>query len=147
MFTCKTRPPASSADRSSVLMYNGHQPLVRFCLNRFIIGMVPSVLTISRLQSFAVLAPLGKRFKSSVIAPKKSSLLKWSASQTCRLSLAGTYKVEKKPYISSLVQIQQYIYSKSLAMYELIFFTLLVVSSHENIDSFFDITTFSSAAK
>ncbi len=33
---------------------------------------------------------LGNLLRSSVIAPRKSSLLKWSASHTWRVSLAGT---------------------------------------------------------
>ena len=98
----------------SCLIYKGHHPLVLFCLKRLTIGTLPSVFNISRVHCLTVLAPRGNRFKSRVMAPKKSSLEKWSASQTWRVSLAGT---------------------------------LEVVSSQENIDSFLEMTTFSSAAK
>ena len=98
----------------SVLMYIGHQPLVLFCLNKLIMGTVPSVFNMSNVHCFTVFAPLGNRFKSKVMAPKKSSLEKWSASHTCKVNRAGTFEV---------------------------------VSSQENIDSFLEITTFSSAAK
>ena len=74
----------------SVLMYIGHHPLVRFCLNKLIIGTDPSVLSMSKVHCFTVLAPLGNRFKSKVMAPRKSSFEKWSASQTCKVNLAGT---------------------------------------------------------
>ena len=58
----------------SFLAEKGHQPLVLFCLKRFKVGTEPSVLSISREHSLAVLAPRGNLFKSRVIAPRKSSL-------------------------------------------------------------------------
>ncbi len=43
------------------------------CLNRLMTGTEPSVLSISRVHSLAVLAPRGNRFRSSVMEPRKSS--------------------------------------------------------------------------
>ena len=43
------------------------------CLNRLIMGTEPSVLSMSSVHCFAVLAPRGNRFRSSVIDPRKSS--------------------------------------------------------------------------
>ena len=40
--------------------------------------------SMSKVHCFCVLAPLGNLFRSRVMAPKKSSLEKWSASQTLR---------------------------------------------------------------
>ena len=68
----------------SFLAEKGHQPLVRFCLNRLMVGTEPSVLNMSREQRPALRAPRGNLVRSSVIAPRKSSLEKESASQTCK---------------------------------------------------------------
>ena len=69
-----------------------HKTFVRFCLKRFIVGTVPSVLvtstflthnyweekktdlSMSRLHSLEVRAPRGNFVKSIVIEPRKSSL-------------------------------------------------------------------------
>ena len=72
---------------TSVLINKGHQPFVLFCLNKLIIGTLPSVFSMSKVHCLTVLAPLGNRFKSKVIAPRKSSLEKWSASHTWSVSL------------------------------------------------------------
>lgn len=128
----------SSNSSSSFLATNGHQPLILFCLKMETMGISASFVTISMVHCLAVFAPLGKRFRSSSIAPmktcylrkadwcgginnkqlptvpKKSSAEKWSASQTCRLRRAGI---------------------------------LYSVSSQANMDSFFEMTIFSSAMR
>ena len=57
----------------SSLAYIGHQPLVLFCLNRFMVGTEPSVFSMPRLHCFAVFAPRGNLFRSRVMDPRKSS--------------------------------------------------------------------------
>ena len=66
----------------SFLAEKGHQPLVLFCLNRLMVGTEPSVLSMSREQRPALLAPRGNLVRSRVIAPRKSSLENESASHT-----------------------------------------------------------------
>merc|ERR1711881_702043 len=82
--------PWSISSSFSSFAYIGHQPLVRFCLKRFIVGTEPSVLSMSRLHCFAVFAPRGNLHRSRVIEPRKSSLENESASHTCMSSLGGT---------------------------------------------------------
>ena len=57
----------------SSLAYIGHQPLVLFCLNRFMVGTEPSVFSMPRLHCLAVFAPRGNLFRSKVMDPRKSS--------------------------------------------------------------------------
>ena len=63
----------SRSSSFSSLAYKGHQPFVLFCLNRFIVGTEPSVLSMPKLHCLAVLAPRGNLFRSKVIEPRKSS--------------------------------------------------------------------------
>ena len=58
-----------SSSSFSSLATNGHQPFTRFCLKMETMGSSASFVTISRLHSFDVLAPRGKRFRSSSMAP------------------------------------------------------------------------------
>ena len=75
-------PACSMISLSSFLAEKGHQPLVRFCLNRLMVGTEPSVLSMSSEQRPALRAPRGNLVRSSVIAPRKSSLENESASHT-----------------------------------------------------------------
>ena len=63
--------------------------MVLFILNKLIVGTLPSVRSMSRVHRAADLAPRGNLFRSKVMAPRKSSLEKESASQTWRFSLGG----------------------------------------------------------
>ncbi|KAJ8942184.1 hypothetical protein NQ318_009203 [Aromia moschata] len=61
---CTSTFPVSSISSLSFLTKNGHQPLTLFCLNTFTIGTEPSVFSMSNVQSFEDLAPLGNRLRS-----------------------------------------------------------------------------------
>lgn len=65
----------SSNSSSSFLATKGHQPLILFCLKMETMGISPSFVTISMVHCLGVLAPRGKRFKSSSIAPMKTFFL------------------------------------------------------------------------
>merc|ERR1719384_2158592 len=82
--------PCSISSSFSSWAYIGHQPLVLFCLNRFMVGTDPSVFNIPRLHCLAVLAPRGNLLRSSMMEPRKSSLENESASQTWSESRGGT---------------------------------------------------------
>lgn len=69
------RPTVSSNSSSSFLATKGHQPLILFCLKMDTMGISASLVTISRVHCLAVLAPRGKRFRSSSIAPEKKVYL------------------------------------------------------------------------
>lgn len=60
----------------------GHQPLTLFCLKMEILGSSCSFVIISRVHNLAVLAPRGKRFKSSSIDPMQREELR-SKEETC----------------------------------------------------------------
>ena len=61
----------SSSSSPSFFTWNGHQPLTRLCLNRDIMGTLPSVFNMPSVHCFEDLAPRGNRFKSRVRAPAK----------------------------------------------------------------------------
>lgn len=62
-------PTVSSNSSSSFLATKGHQPLILFCLKMETMGISASLVTISMVHCLAVLAPRGKRLRSSSIAP------------------------------------------------------------------------------
>jgi len=59
-------PVSSSFSRAAT----GHQPLHRLVLNRFSVGILPSVLSILRVHFLGSFAGFGIRFRSIVIEPE-----------------------------------------------------------------------------
>lgn len=135
-------PTVSSNSSSSFLATKGHQPLIRFCLKMETMGISASLVTISMVHCLAVLAPRGNRFRSNSIAPFKKKII---IRQTDIVSSEST--IIFNPPVSPPKKSSAEKWSASHTCRLRRGGILYSVSSQANMDSFLEMTIFSSAMR
>ncbi len=148
----------SSISSFSSRATNGHQPFTLFCLKMEMVGSSCSFRIMSREHCLAVLAPRGNRFRSSSIAPGSDGS---QSSQTMRIVIflletsnkrdrRSTYIIKSKQHSSHQSSPRKSSAEKWSASQTCSVRRggiLYSVSSQENMDSFLEMTIFSSAMR